>query len=269
MPTIMDLAGIALPEGKTLDGESLAGFFYRKKKEGKEGALMLDARRWGFAKAIRTKDFKFVMDENKYLYDLKNGREEANVLESNRKIASSLEKRIEEKLGREEKEWQDFVKGLKPHLTFTQKIVNSHEGEDITHLSGWEVKEEYIKYKSRGIDAKPLNIKIRVPNSAYRIYLEGKFGKKKFFSFKKDLFKARAENDRDYKTYSLDDLIDKNLLFLGEHRVSDGFFDLTLDDLEESPGFRIKSLVFEPLKGIKEHQDKERIERLKALGYLN
>jgi len=272
MPTVMDLAKLKLPEAKTVDGKSLASFFLHKYKgeDEKSEALMLAARSWGFAKAIRTEDFKFVMDGgNKYLYNVKNRAEQINIINSNMALAKNFEERIDEKFGKEESEWKDFIKNLEPNLTFKERISGGINNTSLSG-SGWRIKGNDIEYIPDGTDAKPLNVKFEVPNGTYRIYLRGKFGKRKLFSSSNSLFKSRIENDKNYKFYNFNDLIKKKLIFLGKYKISDGFFDMSIDDLKDSPpGFRLKGFIFEPIKGIKEHEDKERTQKLKALGYLN
>jgi len=266
MPTIMNLTEITLPEGKKVDGESLSGFFSGKKKDGEGEALMVAARDWGFARAIRTKDFKFVIDGNRYLYDMKNGSGQTNIINSNIAAAQELEKKINRKLGNGEDEWKSFIRNLNPNLSFTEKIV---KGIKTASLSGWKIKKEHVKYLSKGTDAQPLGIRIQVPNDTYKVYLDGKFSKKKFFNFKNSLFKIRAENDKNYKIYNYDNIVNKKLILIGEYKISDGFFDMSIDDLKESPKFKLKNLIFKPAGAIKEHEDKERTEKLKALGYIN
>ena len=266
MPTIMDLAGTINPKGKIIDGESLTGFFSGKRKESGGEAFMVAARDWGFARAVRTRDFEFVTDGDKYLYDMKNGAKQENIINSNIAAAEELEKKINSKLGKGENEWESFIKRLKPNLTFTEEIIR---GVKVVSLPGWKIKRRDVSYLPGKVDAQPLDIRIQVPNGTYKVYIEGKFPKKKFFSFQNSLFKIRAESDKNYKIYSYDNIVKKKRILLGEYRISDDFFDMKVDALKESQKFELRNLIFKPSGSIKEHEDKERTERLKALGYIN
>ena len=180
-------------------------------------------------------------------------------------MAQEFEEKINEKLWEGENEWKNFMKNLNPDLSFTQRFG---KGTRITSRRGWEIKARYIKYLAKGIDAQPVTIKVRVPNGVYKIYLKGEF-KKGLFTFRNSIFKSRIENDKDYKIFDFNNIINNNLILLGEYKITDGYFDISIDDLEKSPVFKLKKIIFEPVNGIKEHEDKERTEKLKALGYLN
>ncbi|MFC1590670.1 sulfatase [Candidatus Omnitrophota bacterium] len=297
MPTVMDICGIELPEGKTMDGISLL-----KHLEGPESGKQAVYTRY----SVRTGEYKYIdmPDGKPCLYDIIADPGETNdIIQQHPLIADKPKSLFKEMIGPREKLYMDSKKGYIPKCVFCYDMsgieVQSDSGVDFFRknvrtyvnrlLDEGVKKERWVKgrsdvtYVPPEASVAPIRVSAAIPNTAYRVYALIEVNIKEFSieeAKKIDLmyrFPGQKTFNRSSHVDSVDGLIKRYSYFyfdLGKVEIKDSRFKAELTFRHPDQGISVlRFFKFIP-EGCEQEEppDKEEIredaENLRSLGYL-
>ncbi|MFH1415997.1 MAG: sulfatase [Elusimicrobiota bacterium] len=287
VPTILDLCGLKMPEGKTLDGVNLKKVMHGK-SPGKEAVFT--------EQSIRTKKYKYITKPDGYrlLYNIeKDPRETRDIKEEHPVVADRLHSKLVETMEPYKNRFENAK--LKPPLKFPFYFnmkqfeimaenmikVNTRKGYNdaaVKRSAGhsWILNEFYLGDlysipQNKRVES--ISINAPLPNGDYDIYLLLESAKIIEQGHLKDLgLKARFEHTEEFAypldiSYPIEQDNKTCYLNMGKAMIKNGRFRMELDFMPpDMRVYKLRHIKFIP-EGSEEYQkkaiSKKKITRLK------
>jgi len=293
-PTLIDLLGVPLPEGKLFDGKSMVPLIINQDVKIRDFACGA----FGGYRYIRTERWMAGVfgANNKYLYDVKQDPAEIrNIAAEKPEILSELMKEVDGETGESYRRWMT-LSFTKPESTFEvsaedmalNREVLELEGDELTKIPAgqWAKKARYFIGHGGNASLTPLIFTTSIPSGAYTADLEciHSFG---FISGRASVFFA-ALGDEAMKEYNTTDFVSSKARYIlnisrsNNHSWLTAYVPLGIAEaaknelkisinLPSKPSDWVifKSIRLTPLGKKRTELSAEEKKKLKALGYLH
>lgn len=298
MPTILDICGIELPEGKTADGKSLFKLM-RGEAKGKDAVFT--------EYSIRTKDYKYIKTtKTKRLFDLKiDPGETQNILKDHPDIAKTMSSQFTSFMKSYKKRFKNSK--VKPPLDFpfylniwffdiqpASAIETVYDKRNYKYVlenilrrkKSWVMNNKKQTFPGlfcipKNTPPETLSMSVSLPDGAYSISLLMESEKDIAFSTEKIGFRSRFDKNKDFdKPLKISYPIKNNkktcYIDIGKIEIKNKSFLMQIDfKPPDKQVYVFRHIKFSPAesnkkgaKALSEEEMKKTKERLETLGYL-